>query len=171
MENDNKEIKIVDLLERDGVNQVSNSKMIQERPYKLRKLSAKDIGPMVKIAKKIDLKRLKNTFTELDLNEIINIAKEKDADREESLEEKNNTDLMLKVGGNIVIEAIPMLLDALENCLEDINKLLANVANMELEQLENLDLDIYFRLVYDFINKNEFMGFIKVASKFLNSES
>ena len=170
MENDNKETKIVDLLERDGVNQTPSADIVEKKPYKLRKLSAKDISPMIKIARKVDLKRLKNALSEINIKEIINLSKEKNEEGEETAE-KNNTDLMLKVGGNIVIEAIPILLDALDDCLEDINKLLANVANMELEQLESLDLDIYFKLVYDFISKNEFMGFIKVASKFLNSES
>ena len=165
MENDNKETKIVDLLERDGVNQTS-SVNVAERPYKLRKLSAKDISPMIKIAKKVDLKRIRDSLSDMNIEEIISLSKDGENDTE-----KNNTDLMLKVGGNIIIEAIPMLLDAVENCLDDINKLLANVANMELEQLESLDLDIYFRLIYDFINKNEFLGFIKVVSKFLNSES
>ena len=165
MENDNKETKIVDLLERDGVNQTS-SVNVAERPYKLRKLSAKDISPMIKIAKKVDLKRIRDSLSDMNIAEIISLSKDGENDTE-----KNNTDLMLKVGGNIIIEAIPMLLDAVENCLDDINKLLANVANMELEQLESLDLDIYFRLIYDFINKNEFLGFIKVVSKFLNSES
>lgn len=170
MENDNKETKIVDLLERDGVNQTPSTDIVKKKPYELRKLSSKDIRPMIKIAKKVDLKRLKNALAEMNIKEIINLSKEKNEEGEEETE-KNNTDLMLKVGGNIVIEAVPILLDALDNCLDDINKLLANVANMELDQLENLDLDIYFKLVYDFISKNEFMGFIKVASKFLNLES
>lgn len=176
MENENKETKIADLLERDGVIQTPSIDTEERKPYKLRKLSTKDLSPMIKILKKVDLKRLKNAFAEINIKEIIDLSKEKNEEGEEETEktektEKNNTDLMLKVGGNIVIEAIPILLDALDNCLEDINKLLANVANMELDQLENLDLDIYFKLVYDFISKNEFMGFIKVASKFLNSEN
>ena len=170
MENENKETKIADLLERDGVNQTPSIYTEEKKTYTLRKLSTKDLSPMIKILKKVDLKRLKNAFAEINIKEIINLPKEKNEEGEEETE-KNNTDLMLKVGGNIVIEAIPIVLDALDNCLEDINKLLANVANMELDQLENLDLDIYFKLVYDFISKNEFMGFIKVASKFLNLES
>lgn len=159
---ENNETTVVDLLKKDGVDP------IPVKPYKFRKLSAKDIGPMLKIAKKIDIKRLKNALTDINLDEIMNLSK-KDEEVEENTEDRQ--DLILKVGGNLVIEAIPILLDALDNCIDDINKLLANVANMEVEQVENLDLDIYFNMIYDFINKEEFAGFTKVVSRFLKSEN
>lgn len=171
---DNNETKISDLLDRDGVDQ-GITPSIENKPYTLRKLSAKDISPMVKIAKQIDVKRLKNVFSEMDLDKLRDLTKEpveiEESEESEELEVEENKNLIIKIGSNLVIEAIPILLDALDNCLNDVNKLLASVANMKLEQLENLDLDIYFRLVYDFINKDEFAGFIKVVSKFLNVEN
>ena len=175
MDNANQETKVVDLLERDGVAPIDTK--TEEKPYRLRKLSAKDISPMLKIIKKIDIKRLKNVFNELDLTGIVNAIEENQATEENSMLEENQdskenkTSMFTKIGGALIFEAIPLLLDALDNCINDVNKLLANVANIELSELENLDLGIYFNLVYDFINKEEFAGFMKVVSKFLNSEN
>lgn len=171
------ETKIVDLLERDGIINSEENTESKQKPYKLRKLSTKDIGPMIKIAKKMDIRRLKTVFNELDLSEISNMINKDDTSNEESQETNNetldageNSEVLAKIGGSIIFEIIPLLLDALDNCIGDVNKLLANVANMDIEQLENLDLDIYFSMIYDFINKEEFKGFTKVVSKFLNLE-
>lgn len=171
------ETKITDLLERDGIRVTEENASTEQKPYKLRKLSTKDIGPMIKIAKKMDIRRLKTVFNELDLSEIadmVNNGNDNSEDTEtsgnETLEVRENSKLLAKIGGNVIFEIIPLLLDALDNCIDDVNKLLANVANMELEELENLDLDIYFSLIYDFVNKEEFKGFTKVVSKFLNLE-
>lgn len=179
------ETKIVDLLERDGVINSEENTEFKQKPYKLRKLSTKDIGPMIKIAKKMDIRRLKTVFNELDLSEISNIINKDNTSNEElqvpinetlDVEEdskensKENLGALAKIGGSIIFEIIPLLLDALDNCIGDVNKLLADVANMEIEELENLDLDIYFSMIYDFINKEEFKGFTKVVSKFLNLE-
>ena len=68
----NQETKVVDLLERD--NAVTNA--IEEKPYRLRNLSAKDISPMLKIVKKADIRKLKNVLNDLDLSEITNAIKE-----------------------------------------------------------------------------------------------
>lgn len=87
--------------------------------------------------------------------------------QENEVTDVNVSEVYMKIGGTIIFEAIPIVLDTLDNCIADINKLLASVANMSLEELENLDLDIYFNLIYDFINKEEFAGFMKVVSKFL----
>ena len=153
MANNKQETKVVDLLERDGALITESNIEIKEKPYKLRKLSAKDV------------------LNDLDLSEIINAIKENqnEEDNEEIKEESNNAEFA-KIGEALIFEAIPLVLDALDNSILEINKLLASVANMELTELENLDLDIYFNLIYDFINKEEFAGFMRVVSKFLNSE-
>lgn len=178
MENNNKNrTEISDLLKRDGVlNTIAEdaSEVQEVKRYKLRKLSSKDISPMVKILKRIDLKRLKNVFSNIDLSEYIkskNDTETEDIKTEEiediKTEEKSKSNAIIQIGGAIVLEAIPMILDAIDNSIDDFNKLLANVANVELEEIENLELDIYFNLVYDFINKEEFVGFIKVVSRFV----
>lgn len=176
MNNSNNETKVVDLLERDGVLSEKAETEVKQKPYTLRKLSAKDINPMLKIMKKIDIKKMKNVFNDLDMTEIMSMIKEKQIDEateeveSEATEEVEKAETFAKIGEALIFEAIPLLLDALDNCIGEINKLLASVANTELEEVENLDLDIYFNLIYDFINKEEFAGFMKVVSKFLNSE-
>lgn len=175
MENNNKN-EISDLLKRDGVlNTIEEdtSEVQEVKKYKLRKLSSKDISPMIKILKNIDLKRLKNVFSNIDLSEYLNLKNNAEMEETEiesediKTEEKSKSSAIMKIGGAIVLEAIPMILDAIDNSIDDFNKLLANVANVELEEIENLELDTYFNLVYDFINKEEFVGFIKVVSRFI----
>lgn len=179
MDNSKQETQIVDLLERDGVISTQINTETKQKPYKLRKLSAKDISPMLKIIKKIDLRKLKNVFSELDMTDVSDMIKENQSEETQDVVTENATinkiqedksEIFAKIGGALIFEAIPLLLDALDNCINDVNKLLASVANLELEEVEALDLDIYFNLIYDFINKEEFTGFMKVVSKFLNSE-
>ena len=62
------ETKITDLLERDGIRVTEENAPTEQKPYKLRRLSTKDIGPMIKIAKKMNIRRLKTVFNELDLS-------------------------------------------------------------------------------------------------------
>lgn len=165
MENTNNKTTIEELLVRDGVEQEVNVKH-----YELRKLTARDIHPMLKILKQVDLKRLKNVFSEIDFSELTsenNTADTEANDTTAEVETVDKTELFTKVGGAVIFEAIPMLLDALDNALEDVNKLLASVAGIELEELENLELDVYFTLIADFLNKEELMGFIRVVSRFL----
>ena len=168
--------KISDLLERDGL----YTNTIVEKPYTLRKLSAKDISPMIKIIKKMNIQRLKNVISELDLSTIMNALDEKqEASKhsinntegiENELDLSTSSEIFAKIGETLIFEAIPLILDALDDCMEDTNKFLANVANIELEELENMDIDIYFNLIYDVIKKDEFVGFMKVVSRFLKLE-
>lgn len=174
MNTDNEKRNLTALLERDGVIHSQQNVIKVEKPYTLRRLTAKDISPMVKILKKVELSRLKDVFSDLDFSDIINKENEQIEDLKEEEIEKFDTDtskVFAKIGENLIFGAIPMLLEALDNCLEDINKLLASVANLQLDEVENMELDTYFNLIYDFINKEEFMGFLKVASRFLKSEN
>lgn len=160
---DDKENNVVDLLQRDGVKLETPSNIVN-KPYKFRKLTSKDISPMVRILKKIELKRIKELFSS---EEIKNLIQNKQNEEETEEDNTESSQDLMKLGGNLLIEAIPMLLDAVDNCIGDVNILLASVANMEVAELENLDLDVYFNMVYDFVNKEEFSGFLKVVSKFL----
>lgn len=167
----NQETKIVDLLERDGAVVTSTEKTVIEKPYKLRKLNSKDISPMIKVLKKIDLKRFKAVIQETKLIEAITAKKNDETVEEQEVkdEEKQETNSIniMEVGGELLLEAIPILLDVIDIAIPDANKLLAGVANLTVEEIENLDLDVYFSLIYDFITKPEFTGFIKAVSKFI----
>lgn len=169
MSNTEQETKITDLLERDGV--VTAEKV--EKPYTLRKLNSKDISPMIKVLKKIDLKKLKESIQESNLmdvvsNKIKTVSNDENVENVENEETKeNNTNELIKIGGALIFDAIPILLDAVDNAIDDINKLLAGVAGLEVEEVENMDLDVYFNLIYDFITKPEFEGFIKAVSKLM----
>ena len=169
MSNTEQETKITDLLERDGVAEETTSQ-VENKPYILRKLNSKDISPMIKVLKKIDLKKLKESIRESNLMDIVSnkiktVSDDENVENEET--EENNTNELMKIGGALVFDAIPILLDAVDNAIGDINKLLAGVAGLEVEEVENMDLDIYFNLRYDFITKPEFEGFTKAVSKLM----
>ena len=169
MSNTEQETKITDLLERDGVAEETTSQ-VENKPYILRKLNSKDISPMIKVLKKIDLKKLKESIQESNLMDIVSnkiktVSDDENIENEET--EENNTNELMKIGGVLIFDAIPILLDAVDNAIDDINKLLAGVAGLEVEEVENMDLDVYFNLIYDFITKPEFEGFIKAVSKLM----
>lgn len=161
-------VTIQELLKKDGViSEEENTEVLSEQKerFELRKLAAKDIRPMLRIIKKVDLKKIKSALEDIDFSQF------KASEETEATEIEKEQSYYLEVGKNVIFEAIPMLLDMIDCALVDFNSLLADLVGLSIEELESLDLDIYFQIIYDFLKKEELMGFIKVASKFLNSEN
>lgn len=137
------------------------------KPYTFRKLCAKDVFPMITIIKKIGLKDFVKFFKEGGLDKIVVdfFAKKTDNQAEENAEENAENNPIEVLGMTIAVELAEIIFDNLEKCEGDIFKLLASVAEMDVEDVRNLGLADFAEMVIDFFKKEDFKDFIKVVSK------
>ena len=73
----------------------------------------------------------------------------------------------MNLGKDMIFDILPILLESVDDALPEINKLLASVIDWDVKDVENMDLDLYFTLIFEFMHKEEFVGFIRAASKFM----
>lgn len=173
----NNTTEISDLLKRDGV--LTEEIKEESKPYTMRKLSSKDLSPMLKVLKKLNFKKLKDVFKDINLKAIIEATNNKnnsnndviadsEEDSTENVQETSQKEInLVEIGKDVIFDMFPILLDSIDEAIPEINKLLAGVIEQDVEIVENMDLGTYFNLLYDFIHKEEFMDFIKVASRFM----
>lgn len=133
--------------------------MEEVKKYEFRKLVADDIFTMVSIISKIGVNKFAQCFRSEDVQKLIKETKEK------------GEDVSLIVGGSIFLEIAQIILEGMPKCKEDIYKLLSNTSNISLEELKTLDGVTFFEMIIDFVKKEEFMDFIKAASRFVTKEN
>ena len=134
-----------------------------EKPYHFRKLGAEDIFLMVKIVNKIGYQRLKGCFSGKNIAGIIDSftsenAEGKDGGKVEAL--------LATVGVSVVMDVVGVLLENLPACENDIYHMLANTSNLDVDDIKAPGNGVmFFEMIVDFLKKEEFKDFIKVASK------
>lgn len=129
-----------------------------DKKYEFRKLIATDIFTMTKIISLIGVNRFANCFKNEEVQKLMGDLKE-------------STDVDILVGGGIFLEVAQVILEGLDKCEEHMFKLLSDTSNLSLEEVKSLDGVTFFEMIVDFIKKDEFKDFIKVASKFAKKEN
>lgn len=129
-----------------------------QKPYIFRKLNASDIFLMCKIIGKIGIDKVANCFSPKETADILN-AFSKDGEL--------NDDEMASVGINVAIRIAGKIVENLPQCETEIFSLLANVSNLEVDEVKVFDMEVFLQMIVDFIKKEEFKNFMKVASKFV----
>lgn len=157
MENNIQEIKNTEVAVEEVV--IKDANIIEEvatetKKYNFRQLKASDIGLMTKFVKKIGINKIKNCFKN---DEIKNLMSGK----------SDNENLAMEVGIEIVTELIQIIVDVYDNCENELHELLSATSNLELEEVQNLGMEEFLDMLYDFFTKKEFMGFFKRVLKLL----
>lgn len=135
----------------------------EEKPYTFRKLSSPDVFLMFTIISKIginefmaclegdSLKKLVKTF--------VSMTKE-----EKTEEENDDLYVMGAIAGTLEIANV--IFRNLHKCEKEIYELLAQTSNLTVDEIKAEGNAIMFlEMVIDFLRKDEFPAFIKVASK------
>ena len=138
----------------DSVNQEMVAQIVEQakiKPYTFRKLKAGDIPYATNLLKKLGLNRFINAFKS---EAVVNVLK------------GNGENLDLLAGGAVFLEIAQIILEGAGDC-EELYKLLSVTSNLSVEEVKNLDLDVFFEMVVDFVKKEEFMVFFKAVSKYL----
>lgn len=128
-----------------------------EKIYKFRKLTAKDIPAMLKILKKIQINKFADCFQSEAVQKLVVQAQETGTFE----------NLNIVAGSTVFLEIAQIIINGVAECGEDIFKLLADVSNLTVEEIEGLDFDVFTQMVIDFVKKEEFVGFIKAVSKLI----
>ena len=132
-------------------NQNNDSIILEEKVYTFRKLNAGDMPLMLSILKKININKFASCFQSEAVQAII--SKNKD---------KENLDIL--AGGTIFLEVAQVIVSGLDECTDEIFKMLSNTSNLSVDEVKALGLDVFTEMVIDFIKKEEFKGFFKAVS-------
>lgn len=120
--------------------------------YEFRKLKSTDTFVMFKILSKIGV----NEFTE---------CLEKDSVQQMfGLAEKTD-DATTIVGMSVMLEVANIILGNLPKCEHEIYQLLSDTSNLSVKEVKELDFAVFIEMIIDFVKKEEFADFIKVASR------
>lgn len=141
------------------------------KPYTLRKLNSTDLFPMIKIISKIGLDELTQVLEGNVIKDLFSKAKGEDATKDETEDEATDESKEDKnqfiVGIGIALKLANKILEHIPSCEKEIYTLLSNVSGMTVEEVKELDLDVFLEMLMDFVMKDEFKSFFKVASKFI----
>lgn len=142
-------------MKENSVQKIENKEVVApQKKYIFRKLKATDIGLMTSIIKKIGINKVANCFKSEDMKKAMT-------------ENKEDENLMMTVGMTIVLELVQIVVDSYDNCEADLYKLLSNISNLGVEEVQNLEFDEFFDMLFDFFKKDEFMGFLNRVLKLL----
>ncbi len=153
------------------------------RPYRLRRLAAKDITPMAKIIGKIGIDQLIACYGDDDFTELMIKLKERkkkvsrageaptlgekiiqmDAAQADS-EDKDNSEFIM--GTAVAVRIANKVLLSLDRCEKDIYGLLGSLSGMSAEEIAELDLEVFIQMVTDIVRENNVVNFIRAAIKF-----
>lgn len=124
------------------------------KPYTFRKLSAVDVFPMFKIIGAIGINEFTACFEKDGIKNMI-----------ASFTGESKEDMSSIVGISVILEIANVIIGNLPKCENEIYQILSQTSNLSVAQVKKLDMAVFFEMVIDFINKEEFKDFIKVVSK------
>jgi len=136
---------------------------MEQKPYVLRDLCAKDIFPMTVIIRKVGLKDLGKCF---DTEEIKATMESVSGDGEDG-KKKNLDDIAETVGISVVLKIVDVILENLPEAEQEIFGFLGELAGITADAVSTLPMDVFFEMLVDVFKKKEFVGFMKVVSKLL----
>ena len=124
--------------------------------YTLRGLQAGDVFLMVRILGCIGIQEFKGILDSIDLNKFRN------EDGTFSMDEKKIAEI---IGVDVVFTIAGIILENLPKCENNIYLFIANLSGMKPQNVKELPMDVFFNIIVDIVQKDEFSGFIKVVSK------
>lgn len=136
----------------------------QENPYTFRKLVSTDVFLLAKIISKIGINEFTSCFESEPVKKALAKLVKNTTDEESEAIDTTDEDVTA-VGISVILELANVILGNIPKCENEIYQLLANVSNMKLEAVKKLDAAVFFEMIIDFVKKEEFKDFFKVASK------
>ena len=126
--------------------------------YSIRKPKATDIPVVCKIIKGIGLKNLANCFD----NDDIRIIRE-------SMTGKDVSDELLnKAGLTVVLSIGDLIFEKMEDIQSDLFNFISKLTSLQIEEVEDLPITDFAKIVMAIIKEPDFVDFIKVVLKSLN---
>ena len=125
----------------------------ETKPYTFRRLETKDIFPMFKLLNKIGIKEMKENES---LKSVMFMFMGGTA--------KGKVDVN-KLGIDIFLELACLITECIPKAENEFYLLLAQVSDRTAEEIQKQEPAVTFEMIVDFIKKEEFGDFFKVALK------
>ena len=123
-----------------------------EKPYELRKLKSTDLFLLLNLVKKIGIATFADAVVDDGFKQIFTGTEDK------TEEDYANV-------GKTVFNIIQLIIERLTDCQNEIYDLLEAVSNLNRQQLEDLDMDVFMEMVVELVGKDEFRQlFTRVVS-------
>ena len=127
---------------------------MSESVYTFRPLEGRDVFPMFKILSKIGINEFAECFGQESMRKMF-----------DSLTgEGTSADLVKSAGIAVTLEMVNIIVGNLPKCEHEIYQLLSNTSNLSVEEVGKLDFATFTQMIIDFVKKEEFKDFIRVAS-------
>lgn len=135
---------------------------LDELGITLRKVKSTDLFLMTTIISKLGINDFIKCFNSDGVQGLIKKITEKTKDKEE-----NASDGTIKVGIGVALEIANVILANLCKCEKEVYQLFAILSDRTIEEIKDLDIDVFLEMIITFVKKDEFKDFFKAASKFL----
>lgn len=126
-----------------------------------KQLKSSDMFIMFKIINKIGLNEIKNQLEPKTIEKLVDGFKGKG-------KAKDKDSLMYSVGLSVSIEMVNVIIGNLPKCEDDIYTLLSRVSGKSKKEISELDMVTFTEYIVEFVKKDEFKDFTKVALKLFN---
>lgn len=126
--------------------------------FTLGKFKATDVFTMATLLSKIGLGKVSDAFGRDNIMEIL--AKNKG---------KKGDDVAAITGMQVALQIADVVLANIEKCETEIFKLLSNVSGMTIDEIKDLDAEVFAELIVAVIKMPQFKDFFKAASRLLNT--
>lgn len=140
-----------------NTNTIEAVETANEKAYTFRKLNSTDLFLMMKIIGKIGINEFTACFDGETMNRMLAMSKGK-ADKE-------TVDL---IGLSVMLDIAGVICANLPKCEAEIYQMLSNTSNLTVDEIKEMEMVSFAEMVIDFVKKDEFKDFIKVASKLFN---
>lgn len=127
------------------------------KEYEFRKLNATDLFVLMKLIKKIGV----SSFTDV-------ISPEAMQAFTKGEKGKTTDDEALAVG-TMMFGIAELIVEKLADCEDEVFNLLSRTSNLSKAEVKNLDIDVFVKMVFDFVKKEEFMSFFDAVIASLKS--
>ena len=131
---------------------------MSEKKYEFRELKSTDIFLLCKILSKVGVSKFRSCFESEDVKNLVSAIMGK------KLPDGYNTQ---SASIQIMLEIAQVILENIPSAEKEIYAILANTSNLEVSEIKDLDIVTFADMIVDFITKEEFVNFIKAASRLL----
>lgn len=143
---------------------------LPEIPYEMRKLRAADIPLFAKIIGKIGIDELMSCYGDDDFTDMLVKLKNRRQmlggdDTGEESERAGNDQFIL--GAAVVTRIANKVILNLDGCMQEVFRLVGNLAGITAEEVADLDLDVFMAMIIRVITENNIANFIRVAKLLL----
>lgn len=163
----------------------------QERPYRLRKLQAKDIPVFARIIGRIGIDELVSCYGDEDLTELLlkmkhrkQLLRDVEPTRQDIFQQESAGEAQVRPGEEevhaagsgedtwvmgvaVAVRIANKVIQRMDRCMEDIYDLLSGLSGLSPDEVSSLDLDVFIQMVTDVVTENNFANFIRAATKFM----